>query len=794
MDYKKILSELTIEEKASLLVGKDAWRTKNIDRLAIPSVFMADGPHGLRKVIDSSSIDELTEIAVCYPSLVTVASSFDPEVAKQMGSLIAKEFKAQDVNVILGPGINIKRHPYCGRNFEYFSEDPVVTTKLAKGYIQGAKEEGIGVCIKHYALNSQEAYRASSSSIADIRAKQEIYYKSFRELVKLDPEMVMCSYNRVDGTYASENITLLKKTLREEFGFQNVIVSDWNAVNNRTDALIATLDLEMPGYIYGVHKLIKDFKKGKIELSVLDQAVERILRLADKFKDQEMEPVDLDQHHEQAAQLAAQSFVLMKNKDSILPLHEDEKVLLVGEMAQKIRYQGGGSSHINTYKVDSIFDHLVYHDHVDFYKGYRIDSDEIDSELTKEVLDVVGLYDKVVFVGGLPDRYESEGYDREHLRMPQNQEYLIQAIAKENPNVVVVLQMGSPILMPFLDHVKGVLNCYLGGEALGIAVERVLFGIVNPSGRLAETFPQSEMDVPSNPFFATGNHNVFYQESIYVGYRYYATAKKDVLFPFGYGLSYSHFEYSNIRANKTKIKTADETLKISVDITNNGPFDGKEVCMLFFEAKNPKTPRPKRELLNFQKVTIENSNTTTVTFSLKLSDFAYYHPKKKAFTTDDGTYCLQFMRNARDVYLELPIQIETGKEYTECVWNNLPSYQVKGHLEFKAEDFAVLIGQEVKDQQVHFQRPFTINNNIEDIQDTFIGKIVKKQLTKMMEARLEKQTEDFRMMVLKSFYQYPLRFLVLHSDGEVSINFMEGVIALINRKYFKAIKHFFTKD
>ncbi|MBN2540508.1 MAG: glycoside hydrolase family 3 C-terminal domain-containing protein [Bacilli bacterium] len=794
MKNEELLQKLTLEEKASLLVGKDAWNTMNIDRLGIPSVAMADGPHGLRKVSEGNPLEELAEDAICYPSLVTIASSFDPDISKQMGSLIAKEFRSKDVQLILGPGVNIKRHPYCGRNFEYFSEDPVVTTKMARGYIQGAKENKTGVCLKHYALNSQESYRMISNSIVDERAKYEIYYKSFQELVQLDPEMVMCSYNKVEGTYASESIYLLQEVLRKEFGFHNVIVSDWTAVNNRTKALIASLDLEMPGAIYGVHTLIKDFKKGLIQPEVLDASVKRILELVEKFKDKEPVEVDLQRHHEAAVRLAEESFVLMKNKDHILPLHEDERVLVVGDMAHNIRIQGGGSSHINTYKTDTILEHLIRHDNVDYFQGYHTELDEIDSVLSKEVIDAASNYDKIVFVGGLPDRYESEGYDREHLSMPQNQEYLIQAIAKENNNIIVVLQLGSPIVMPFLHSIKGLLNCYLGGEGLGIAVDRVLFGYANPSGRLAETFPKSIMDVPSNPYFATGNNYVFYQESIYVGYRYYNTANKEVLFPFGYGLSYSHFEYSNIRTTKSKLKNQEESLTISVDITNNGPFDGKEVCMLFFEAKNPKTPRPKRELMDFQKVFIPNKETVTVTFKVKLEDFAYYHPKKHKFTTDDGVYSLQIMRNARDVFLETPVEVIIGKEYVKSDWNDLLSYQVKGGLTFKPDDFAILIQQEVKDQHQYHKHPFTINNSIEDIEHTFFGKIIKKQITKQLIERMKDQTEDFRLMVIKSIYQMPLRSVALNSGGEVSVHFMEGLIALVNHRFLKAIKNILSKD
>ena len=337
MDKEAILKELTVEEKCSMLVGKNAWQTMNFDRLDVPSLFMADGPHGLRKVIDSSSVAETTVKAVCYPSLVTLASSFDPNLAFQMGKSIAKEFKANGVNLILGPGINIKRHPFCGRNFEYFSEDPYVTIKMAEGFIKGAKSEEIGVCLKHYALNSQEDYRMVSNSVADERAKYEIYYRAFQELVTLKPEMVMCSYNRIDGEYASENYHHLKEVLRDQFGFDGVIVSDWAAVNDRSKALIATIDLEMPGYIYGIHKLISDYKKKIITDKELDQSVGRLLDMVEQFRNQQQIDMDLEQHHLVSADIAAGSMVLLKNEDNLLPISKDERVLLIGDMAKEVR-------------------------------------------------------------------------------------------------------------------------------------------------------------------------------------------------------------------------------------------------------------------------------------------------------------------------------------------------------------------------------------------------------------------------------------------------------------------------
>ncbi len=794
MDIDKLLSQLTIKEKCSLLVGKNAWETKNIDRLGIPSLFMADGPHGLRKVIEGQSLSEESIKAVCYPSMVTIASSFDPEISYKMGKAIAEEFKANDVNLILGPGINIKRHPFCGRNFEYYSEDPYVTSKMAEGFIKGAKSTGIGVCLKHYALNSQETYRMMSNSIVDERAKYEIYYKSFRKLLKLKPEMVMCSYNKVDGKYASENINLLKVVLRDEFGFNGVIVSDWTAVNDRTKALMASLDLEMPGYIYGVHTLIKDFNKGKVSIEMLDASVRRILEMVDKFKDQEKIEVDLEEHHRLSAELAEESMVLLRNQDNILPLKENEKILLLGEMADKVRYQGGGSSNINPYRIDTIKDCLLKRNNVDYLKGYLIDDSVDNKPYHEEAIESAAEYDKIIIVCGLPASYESEGYDREHLSIPRTQETLINRIAKVNPNVVLVTQVGSPIIFPFYRKTKAILNCYLGGEALGLAVDRVLYGDVNPSGRLAETFPKDASDIPSKDCFATGNNNVFYKESIYVGYRYYQTANIKVEYPFGYGKSYSHFEYHNLQLNKKTLKTLDDRIKLSVDVTNNSQYDGKEVVMLFFEPKNPKTPRPKRELIGFQKVLIKKGETETVTFHVKAKNLNYYHPEKKTFITDAGTYNLQICKNAREILVESPVDVDLGKEYIGSVWNSLDTYQIKNGLSFSKSDFEKLANIKYESESIKHRRPYDLNNCLADIQHTLLGKLFKNILVKTALKELKNADEVFLLMVEKGLLEQPLRTFPPFSGGMLKMNQVKAILAFINFRFIKGIYYLFRKD
>jgi beta-glucosidase len=755
---------------------------------------MADGPHGLRKVIDDESVHEKAEISVCYPSLVTLASSFDAKLAYKMGNSIAKEFKSKGVNQILGPGINIKRHPYCGRNFEYFSEDPLVTTKMAEGFIKGAKKEDIGVCLKHYALNSQETHRRTSNSLADERAKYEIYYKAFSELVKLEPEMVMSSYNKIDDEYSSDNFHHLKEVLRDEFGFKGVIVSDWAALDDRSKSLIATLDLEMPGCHYNVNKLVRDYKKGIIKIEDINSSVKRILELVEKFNDQKIVPADLDKHHSIASEIAEGGMVLLKNDDNLLPLKETDRVLLIGNMAKDVRFQGGGSSNINAYKIDTIYDTLMKHENVDYVQGYCKGCNNIDQELLEQIKNLAPNYDKVLIVAGLTNEFESEGFDREHLNIPSNQEFIINQVAKLNENIILALQLGSPITMPFIHNIKTVLNCYLGGEAIGTAFERIVFGKVNPSGRLAETFPLASHDIPSDNFFATGNYNTFYQESIYVGYRYFCSVSKDVLFPFGHGLSYSHFEYSGLSIDKDTVKTEKQNINLSINITNNGPFDGDEVVLLFFEAKNPKTPRPKRELIDFNKVFIKNGETQTVKFKINLDSFKYYNSQIKDFLTDDGVYSLQICKSAKEILMEKQINVSQDKEYQASIWNQLNSYNPLFGLTFEDNDFKKLIGRDISNFNISHQRPFTLNNTIGDIENTFIGKKFAKYAEKRALADTENTSDEFKMMVVKEIKAIPLRAIAQLSNDQVKMNQMKAVIALINRHFIKAIFYLLRKD
>jgi len=796
MDIEKLIEQLTLEEKCQLLVGKDSWHTINIDRLDIPSIMMADGPHGLRKQLDSSNSMMVNESykAVCFPPAVTVASSFDPSIAYLMGSAIADECLYKDVHVLLGPGLNIKRSPLCGRNFEYYSEDPVISGEMAKGFIQGIQSKSVGACVKHFALNSQETFRMISNSIADKRAFYEIYTKGFRLALEANPSMVMCSYNKVNGTYASENPWLLNQVLREEFGYQGVIVSDWTAVNDRTMALKATLDIEMPGHQYAVKKLIRDYRDNKISIDEINSSCKRILQLVKSKKDQKIVSFDLEKNHQIAYEIAKESMVLLKNRDSILPLQTQDKIAIIGQLAKTVRYQGGGSSHINAYRVESILENIPKNVQYDYADGYELTGDGFSQALIDDARRIVINKDKVILVLGLTDAYESEGYDRTHLNLPLGHLELLKAIAQLTDNIVVVLQLGSPIIMPWIDQVKGILNAYLAGESGAKAIVDILYGNANPSGRLAETFPMTLESNPSHDFYAKGNGDVPYQESIYVGYRYYTSANQSVLFPFGYGLSYSSFAYSNLIIDRLTCNYTDQ-FKVSVDVKNTGFWVGKEVVQLYVSAPQKGVFKPLRELKKISKIELQPNETKTITFTVSAEDLGYYDLTQKKMIVQDGFYQIQINRNADEVILEKPIKIENPEAPSpDETLLSVKSYTIDDGIKMKKSDFERLLGHELGEQHVIKTRPFDVNNTIEDIKKTLLGGIIYRAARKQAYKTMKDMDDESRLMVERSLNETPIRAMVVFSGGMLKMKTMLGLLELINHHPGKAIKHFLRRD
>ena len=663
MDVKALISQMTLEEKASLLSGGDFWHTKAVERLGIPATMVSDGPHGLRKQDEGGDHLGLNDSikAVCFPAASATAASFDKALLERMGQAVGDECQHESLSVVLGPAVCIKRSPLCGRNFEYFSEDPYLTGKLAAAFIRGVQSRDVGVSIKHFAANSQEHRRMSSSSDADERTLREIYFPGFEIPVKESkPWTVMCSYNRINGTFASENRWLLTDVLRGEWGFDGYVMSDWGAVSDRVAGVHAGLDLEMPAS-GGINdaKVVAAVKAGTLAEADVDLACERILNIVFRAVENARPetPWDKDADHLLAAEIAGDCMVLLKNEDNVLPLSREEDAVFIGEFAETPRYQGGGSSHINSWKVTSAVE-ASEGMRVDYAPGYSLKDDRTTDAMLAEAVEKARSAKTAVVFAGLPDAYESEGYDRTHMRLPESQVRVIEAVAAANPNTVVVLHNGSPVEMPWLDKVKGVVEAYLGGEAVGLATVRVLFGDVNPSGHLPESFPKKLGDNPSFLFYGGEGDHVEYREGVFVGYRYYDKKDMEVLFPFGHGLSYTTFAYSELTLDKTAMKDTD-TLAVSVKVRNTGDRAGKAVVQLYVGDDESTPIRPLRELKGFEKVALAPGEEKTVCFTLDKRAFAYWNGTLHDWHVETGDFTVSVGSSSRELPLSAKVTVES---------------------------------------------------------------------------------------------------------------------------------------
>lgn len=654
MNIEKILQELTVEEKAALCSGLDFWHTKPNERLDIPSVMVSDGPHGLRKNIENAENPNQAIIAVCFPTACASACSFDRKLLEEIGKAIGEECQNQGVSVILGPGCNIKRSPLCGRNFEYFSEDPFLAGQLAAAHIRGVQSRGVGTSLKHFACNNQEERRFSVSAEVSTRALREIYLPAFETAVKESkPWTVMCSYNKINGVHSSQNKWLLTDVLRDEWGFEGLVVSDWGAVDDRSSGIIAGLDLEMPGSCgKNDSRIVEAVKKGELSEEALDKCARRVLELIDKSLESAKPDTawDLEAHHKLARKLAAECIVLLKNEKRLLPLDKSKKIAFIGKFASEPRYQGGGSSHINTYKVDSALAAAEEHAEVTYAQGYNTDEDKTDKALLAEAVKAASDADIAVVFAGLPDAFESEGYDRTHIRMPQCQLELIDEISKVNKNLVVVLHNGAPVEMPFADKAGAIVEAYLAGEGSGGAVCDVLFGKANPCGKLAETIPLKLADNPSYLNFPGEGDTVRYAEDIFVGYRYYDRKEMPVRFPFGHGLSYTTFEYSDIELSSADIHDTD-TLNVSVTVKNTGKLEGKEIVQLYVSDRESSVIRPVKELKGFEKLSLKPGESKRVVFRLDKRSFAYFEPAINDWVVEYGAFDILVGASSADIRL-----------------------------------------------------------------------------------------------------------------------------------------------
>lgn len=686
MDIEKLLQELTLEEKASLCSGKDFWHTKAIERLGIPEVMMCDGPNGLRKQEKEEDHLGLNESikAVCFPTASAVAASFDVELARELGEKLGIECQAEHVGLLLGPGVNIKRSPLCGRNFEYYSEDPYQSSQIAAAYIQGIQSKGVGACVKHFAANNQETHRQTGNSVVDERTLHELYLASFEDAVKKGkPWGVMCSYNGVNGTFAAENKELLTDVLRHEWNYDGMVVTDWGAVKSRVKGIRAGLDLEMPGgsgALGNDAKIVKAVQDGTLSMEDLDKAAGNVLRFVQKacVSRKDGAVFDREADYQAARKMAEECAVLLKNENNVLPLAETQKVAFIGGFVKQPRMQGSGSSYINSTKVPTLEALIGGNKNIVFAQGFMVDAANssfcsyagaanADTEigenmLLQEALTAAKASDIAVVFAGLPGNFEAEGADRTHLDLPREQNELIKEVSKVQPNTVVVLANGSPVTMPWVNDVAAILEMYLAGDGASEATMNLLYGRVNPSGKLAESFPLRLEDTPSFLNFPGEKGVVQYREDIFVGYRYYDKKAMPVLFPFGYGLSYTTFSYSSLQVSANKLKDTD-VLTVKVTVKNTGNRTGKEVVQLYVGERKSKVRRPLRELKGFQKVELAPGESRELTFMLDKRAFAYYEVLLHDWYVESGIYEISVGPSSRN----LPLSAEVELQGTRCL-------------------------------------------------------------------------------------------------------------------------------
>jgi beta-glucosidase len=658
---------MTLEEKASLCSGEGLWHTKAIPRLDIPNLMLSDGPYGLRTQTEGLAKPNESVPAVCFPASCAAASSFDAELIRHEGEELGTECRSLGVSVLLGPAVNLKRSPLCGRNFEYYSEDPYLAGQMAAAYIDGLQSRGVGAALKHFAANNQEYHRLTASSEVDERTLRELYLPAFEAAVKAaGPWTVMCSYNRVNGVYASENKRLLTDILRGEWGFDGFVMSDWGAVNDRVKGVAAGLDLEMPGN-GGENdaKIVAAVRSGKLDETLVDRAAARILNIVFRAADlaQETEPplaFDYAGGHAFAVQMEKECAVLLKNK-GVLPLRKRQKIVYIGGFAEQPRYQGGGSSHINTQQVYSALDAARSNGrNVEYVRGFPSDFDEREEAEFMRAVEAARRADAAVIFAGLPDSFESEGYDRKSMSLPDCQNNLIARVAAIQPNTVVVLHSGSPVECPWVEDVAAVLTMYLGGEGVGEAEDALLYGDANPCGRLAETWPLRLQDTPSYLEFPGNGRTVHYTEGIYVGYRWYDARQMPVLWPFGHGLSYTGFVYHNAQLS-APVMEENGSVTVSVAVKNTGERAGREVVQLYVADRTGTPGRPPKELKGFAKLELQPEEEKTVSFALDAHSLAYYEPALGDWYAPAGKYAVLLGHSSRDIHSTLELEYHTSR-------------------------------------------------------------------------------------------------------------------------------------
>lgn len=784
MRHQELIEKMTVEEKAAFLSGKNVWQTRECKRLNIPSIFCSDGPHGIRKQAGEGDHLGLNESlpATCFPTAAAVANSWDEELGRELGEALGEEAAAQKVNVLLGPGLNIKRSPLCGRNFEYFSEDPYLSGKMAAAYIKGIQSHGVYACPKHFAVNSQELRRMAMNSVLDERTLREIYLTGFEIAVKEgNAKSIMTSYNEVNGIYANENKHLLQDILRKEWGFDGIVITDWGGSNDHAKGVAAGSNLEMPAPgLDSAREILKAIENKTLTMEELDVCVDGLLdAVLTLHKNEEGKKRNFKEtvHHNLAKRAAAESAVLLKNEGNILPLAAESKIAIIGDFAVEPRYQGAGSSMVNPTYLETIEKSVGKYELqvVGINRGYRRTGEE-DAALRKEALDLAAAADVVLYCFGLDELSESEGIDRTHMRIPQNQIDLLQAIVQVNPNVIGLLSAGSAIEMPWHYCCKAILHGYLTGQAGASAMLDILTGRVNPSGRLNETYPLKYEDTPAFRNFPATQRNAEYREGIFVGYRYYDTGKVRVQYPFGYGLSYTSFEYSNLKA---------EADGIVFTLSNTGAMDGAEVAQFYVGMKNSKVFRPEKELKGFAKVFLKAGESREIRIPFDDKTFRYWNVKTNQWETEGGMYRIMVGASVADIRLETETEVEGSSVDIPYNKEDLPSYYFGLIQQVEDKEFEKLLGHSIPDGK--WSGKLGINDAICQMYyaKSGLARMLYNVLTSVKKKSEAKGRPNLNILFI---YNMPFRGISKMTGGMVSMEMVEGMVTVVNGEFFKGMR------
>ena len=775
---------MKLEEKAALLSGKGEWQTWDLERLGIPSMYCSDGPHGIRKQAGDGDHLGLNPSlpATCFPTAAAIANSWDPELGEEIGTALGEEASVQGVHVVLGPGLNIKRSPLCGRNFEYFSEDPYLAGKMAAGYIRGIQSQGVYACPKHFAANSQELRRMAMNAVMDERTLREIYLTGFEIAIKEGgAKAIMTSYNQVNGTYANENTHLLRDILRNDWGYDGIVITDWGGSNDHVKGVEAGSDLEMPTPgLDSARQIVAAVKDGRLAESFVDECVDRLLEAVLTLTKEREIPQEFDKkaHHALARKAASESAVLLKNEENILPLKPGTRVALIGDFAFEPRYQGAGSSMVNATSLDKMAELIGEYDLVlaGSSKGY-IRTGEEDTVMAKEAVDLAQSADVVLYCFGLDELSESEGIDRTHMRIPQNQISLLEAMARVNKNIVGVLSAGAAIEMPWHYCLKGLLHGYLYGQAGAGAMLDILTGKINPSGRLNETYPLRYEDTPAFRYFPSEERNSEYREGLYVGYRYYDTSKVRVMYPFGFGLSYTTFEYSDLKVDETGV---------TFTVTNTGKTDGAEVAQLYVGVKDAKVYRPEKELKGFAKVFLQAGESRKVRIAFDDKTFRYWNVRTDRWEIEGGAYRITIGASCADIRLEAEVDVEGTTEEFPYYTNRMPSYYSGLIQQVDDKEFEELLGTPIPSGK--WTGDLTVNDAICQMYyaKSAIARFAYKKLTQMKKKSEDAGKPDLNILFI---YNMPFRAIAKMTGGMVSMEMVEGIVTMVNGHLFRGLGH-----